>query len=442
MAEKKKNDGGTPAAGENKGNGDNVFEQKMAELVERVKGFEAKLEEKIQEQINELMEKGKPNANLAEEIKEYQEKHGVEMKAVQKELEEIRQLTEQLDFPDGGGQMKSIADQFYENEKLQEFMERGWHSGSVAIPLVTGLFTEEKKTLFPREGKTTITSGTVGSATSGILVPQRVVDYVPAAQRRLTIRDLLPSRSVQSNAIEYPKENAFTSAASPQTEGSDKGESALTFTIESANVRTIAHWIPATAQVLDDWTQLRRIIDNKMMYGLKLKEETEILMGDGLGVHISGLITNATAYAGTYDVADDQGLDRLRWAILEVEDGDEEADFIVLNPIEFYEILGIKDEAGGANLGNYVAGNPVAFGGVQPRNFWGKSVVVTNSMTAGKFLVGNTQQCEVFDRMAATLVISTEHSDYFIKNMVAIRVEERLAFAMYRDGAFVYGDMP
>jgi HK97 family phage major capsid protein len=436
MADKKKEEGKEP---KNKGV-DNPFEQKMAELVERVKTFEKKFEEKLKKQIDEINEKGAPNEALGKELQEDLEKRAVEMKAVQDELTSLRQLTDKLDFPEGGGQAKSIADQFYENEKLKEFMERGWHSGSVAIPLTTGLFSEEKKTLFPREGKTTITSGTVGSSTPGILTPTRVVDYVPAAQRRLTIRDLLPSQTVTSNAIEYPKENAFTNAASPQTEGSDKAESALTFTIESANVRTIAHWIPATAQVLDDWGQLRRIIDNKMMYGLKLKEETELLMGDGLGVHISGLITNATAYAGTYDVAADTVLDRLRWGILEIEDGDEEADFIVLNPVQFYQVLGIKDQA--SNVGNYVAGNPVAFGAAQPVNFWGKSVVVTNSMTAGKFLVGNSQQCSIFDRMAATLVISTEHSDYFIKNMVAIRVEERLAFAMYRDGAFVYGDTP
>lgn len=122
----------------------------------------------------------------------------------------------------------------------------------------------------------------------------------------------------------------------------------MTFTIDSANVRTIAHWIPATSQVLEDWSQLRRIIDNQMMYGLK----TELLMGDGLGVHLSGLITQATSCA-----ASDQKLDTLRHAVLEAEDDDEEVDFIVLNPKDFHDIELIKDEAGGANLGSYVIGD-------------------------------------------------------------------------------------
>ena len=67
---------------------------------------------------------------------------------------------------------------------------------------------------------------------------------------------------------------------------------------------------------------------------------------------------------------------------------------------------------------------------------------MTNSMTNGYMLVGDRNQAEVFDRMSATIVISTEHDTYFIKNLVAIRAEERIALAIYRTSAFIYGALP
>jgi len=91
-------------------------------------------------------------------------------------------------------------------------------------------------------------------------------------------------------------------------------------------------------------------------------------------------------------------------------------------------------------VGNYVVFAPS--GSIRVPTLWGKKVVVTNSMTADKFLVGSSRQCGIFDRMKANIMISTEHSDYFTKNMVALRCEERLAFCVYRDAAFIYGDLP
>jgi len=71
---------------------------------------------------------------------------------------------------------------------------------------------------------------------------------------------------------------------------------------------------------------------------------------------------------------------------------------------------------------------------------WGLSVVPTPSMTQGQFLVGDfTGYCALFDRQAASLEVSREHSDFWVRNLLAVLCEERLALAVFYPGAFVVG---
>jgi HK97 family phage major capsid protein len=74
-------------------------------------------------------------------------------------------------------------------------------------------------------------------------------------------------------------------------------------------------------------------------------------------------------------------------------------------------------------------------------NIFGLDVVPTTSMAAGTFLVGSGSPvaAEIRDRMEMQVEISTEHSDYFVRNLVAIRAEKRLALITKRPNSFVTG---
>lgn len=345
------------------------------------------------------------------------------IQAINKRIDEIEV---RMAKPAVGDEHKSIADELGENESFQRVQRDGRGTAHISF-----------KTLADLERKTTITSATVGSATSGVLNPMRVPGIVPAAEQRLTIRNILPVGQTSANAIDYVKENVFTNAASPQVEGSDKAESALTFTTGTAAVRTLAHWIPATRQVLADFGELAGYINRKLLYGLKLKEETELLSGDNTGVHLNGLITQATSFTTGLLVPASAGwnkADVIRRAIQQVESANETpVDFIVLNPVNWADMELTK-----STTYEYVAGNPYK---PLPPMLWGVPVVVTNAITSGTFLVGSSAQAQIWDRQGVELEISTEHSDYFIKNMVAIRIEERLTLAVYRTAAFVTGSL-
>ncbi len=59
-------------------------------------------------------------------------------------------------------------------------------------------------------------------------------------RRTLTVRQLLGSVPTSSNMIEYPRQSVRTNAAAVVTEGSEKPESAIEFTLQTAPVRTVA----------------------------------------------------------------------------------------------------------------------------------------------------------------------------------------------------------
>lgn len=326
---------------------------------------------------------------------------------------------------------KSIGEHFIGSDEFTNWRKRAWTKSGVSFQ--TGnVFTDSALEL-----KTTITSSTLGSSTPGILIPERAPGVYYQGMRRTRVRDLLPRRPTQNNAIEWVKVNAFTNNASPQVEGSAKDESALTFLIDSALVKTLAHWIPATRQALDDADFLQNAINTELLYGLALEEDEQILSGDGTGQNLSGLITEATAYNTGLNVSGDTRIDKLNHALLQLELLHREPSGIVLNPTDWRAITLIKDETGGANTGSYIMGSPASTANTV---LWGVPVALTTAMTAGTFLVGDFMfGATVWDRMQARIDISNEHSDFFTKNLVAIRAEERLALAVYRSDYFVYG---
>jgi HK97 family phage major capsid protein len=275
------------------------------------------------------------------------------------------------------------------------------------------------------------------------LVPaQRVPGIIGPGQRRLTVRDLLPQLPTTSNMIEYPKETSSTNNAGMQAvEGDPKGESALGFSLSFNAVQTLAHWIPASRQIMDDAQSLARYINSRLLYMLKLKEESELLFGTGVTPELSGLVTNATAYDVSYtNTATDTFIDVIAHAITQVqENSDFEADGIVMNNLDWAALSLIKTSGSGAD-GTYIYSDPHSATG--PR-LWGLPVVPTKSMNRSQFLVGAFQMgAAIWDRDTATVELSREHSDFFVRNLVAVLIEERLSLTVFRSDAFCYGGLP
>lgn len=280
-----------------------------------------------------------------------------------------------------------------------------------------------------------LTTDADGSA-GDLIVPQRA-PMVPPVQRRMTIRDLIMPGRTNSTSIQYPKETGYTNNAATHTEtgGTTKPQSEIKFDLTTVPVTTVAHFVMATRQILEDVPMLQSYIDGRLRYGLAFAEELQLLNGDGTGTNLHGIVPQATAFASplTANAALDTKIDVIRVAMLQAALAEFPASGIVLNPIDWADIELTKTTEGA-----YIFANPQ--GAADPR-LWGLPVVATQAMAATDFLVGAfSMGAQIFDRADASVEVSTEDSDNFRKNLVTILCEERLAMAVYRPEAFVKGD--
>jgi HK97 family phage major capsid protein len=120
-------------------------------------------------------------------------------------------------------------------------------------------------------------------------------------------------------------------------------------------------------------------------------------------------------------------------AIAQLADAGISATGIVLNLADWSKMIEGKD----AN-GNYLSQGP--FGTVDQPRLWGLPVAATPAKAAGTFMVGDFQSAAtLYDRMTPEVLVSSEHADYFIRNLLAVRAEERIALAIENPAALVTG---
>lgn len=310
-------------------------------------------------------------------------------------------------------QEKSVGQQFVEHADLKTFGENPRSRASVRMNVKA------------------ITS--LADSAGALVRPDRVATPIMLPDRRLTVRDLLTPGRTGSNLVEYVRETGFTNGANVVSETVKKPESSIAFELDDAKVRTIAHWIKASKQILSDAAQLQSFIDGRLRYGLAFKEELQLLKGSGVGENLYGIIPQASAYSAPFSVDDATLIDQLRLALLQAELAEYPSTGIVLNPTDWARIELTKTTEGA-----YIFANPLAMAGPV---LWGRPVVPTQAMDVLEFLVGAFKLgAQVFDREQAAVLVSTENEDDFVKNMITVLCEERLALAVYRPEAFITGD--
>ncbi|EMF2458091.1 TPA: phage major capsid protein [Escherichia coli] len=395
----------------------------MSEVNEILKKVTASIEEatgKFNAKAEDALKEAQKAGSLSEETKASVDKMASEFNALreaEKTLKaavgELEQHVAQMPLANAKQVVETVGHQVISAEALKTFASSIDGGKRVSIPVKAATISTD--------------------IPDGVVEPQRLPGIDTAPKQRLFIRDLIAPGRTSSPAIFWVQQTGFTNNAAVVPENTQKPYSDIQFATKITPVTTVAHLFKASKQILDDFAQLQSTIDAEMRYGLKFVEEQEILFGDGTGAHLDGIVPQASAFNPAFQVEQQNGIDDLRLAMLQAQLARFPASGHVLHFIDWAKIELTKD-----SLGRYILANPAALTGP---TLWGLPVVATESAQfLGKFLTGAFNAgAQIFDREETNVVISTENADDFEKNMITIRCEERLALAVKRPEAFVFG---
>lgn len=397
----------------------------------------------MEEQLSALVAEQK---SFHEKAAKEQERYG---SMTQKTAEELQKLQTQVDAldkklaerpnPGGAGAESPFFKAFDDNEGVKKILRD--KRGSAVIHLkADGIRDMQRKTVLTENVSGSIGSDTgvaAGFATTGVLPIDRIPGITVEARQVLKIRDVLTSRPTTLGVVDFVKVSTPLSQASPVAEGSLKPENSLNFSSVSERIKTLATWIPASRQILDDMQELMGFVKVGMPYYVNLAEEIQILSGDNAGEDLHGIVPQAAAFNTALLPSAAKGwtkIDVVGAAVEQIGLAKEvDPTFVVVNTKDWWDIRLTKD-----GFGRYILGDPQSV--VRP-NIFGLDVVYTTSIAQGTFLVGSGTPVasEIRDRMEMTVEVSTEHSDFFTRNLVAIRAEKRLAMVVKRPNSYVSG---
>ncbi|MFI0914313.1 phage major capsid protein [Streptomyces abikoensis] len=331
-----------------------------------------------------------------------------------------------LIVPDGA---KTLGEHFTASPEYKALLETA----------PNGTFGKDHRVQSRPVGYKTLITGASDTSAGALVMDDRrgLMVGADAFQRPLVLRDVVTAGTTTSDSIEYVRMTGATNAAAPvaeatATSGSSgtKPESAMTWAKVTTPVRTIAHWLPLTKRALSDAAQVRTIIDSYLRYGLEEELEDQMIAGDGTGENFTGLANTSGVQAPTFTT--ETNLTRLRRGKTLVRTvGRSVANAYVMHPNDVEGLDLLTD-----NEARYYFGGPAGtIGGNTP--LWNLPIVESEAVPSGTAYIGDWRKAILWDREQASVTMTDSHSDFFIRNMVAILAEMRAAFGIIQPNAFV-----
>ena len=381
----------------------------MKDILEALDRIEAKMAATSKDNTEELKRLGEAQKKLANELLDLQQKG-------------IRRQSDES--------VPSAGDAFVGTDAYK----------AMAAGASRSMKLELKEEQAPVDAKASSATNPITTPSGGVVQAYRRPGILPGAFRPLTIESLFPSLTITAPAFEYVQEKEADNynGAAFVAEGAQKPFGSTNFEVKTGVVRTIAHMARISKQLMADGPALAAYINQRLVYGVDLVVEDQLVTGDGTGQNLSGIMTtgNFTAHGATLADLDDNSniLDVILFAKTKIEQAFFRPNVILLNPVNWSQMQMLKNESG-----NYYLGHPAS---TAPKYLWGLPVWTTPAIAEDKFLVGDFQAAAtLWLRQGMTVELFEQDSDNVQKNLVTIRAERRLGFSVERPAALVGGDL-
>ena len=269
--------------------------------------------------------------------------------------------------------------------------------------------------------KTPTTSGVSAYATT---YDRNVVE---AARTPLVIRDLFGAETISGSTLVYLVEGAIEGAPAVTNEAAAKPQVHFADpTPKTVSLSKIACHIKESDEYIHDYAFLASAINGRLLYQHGLVVQNKLVYDLS---QTSGIQTDTTTWTSSSTATDIADL--ILKAAMDVQDQSGfAADGIVINPTDWYSLRIAKD-------GEYRYYGGGFFGAQNVPNLWGTPVCVSTAVTAGTIIVGAFKTCgSVVNSGGVSIEAVNTDQDDFIKNLMTIRCEERLALAVRRPKGF------
>ena len=266
-------------------------------------------------------------------------------------------------------------------------------------------------------------------STSGVSAFATTYDrkVVEGARTPLVVRDLFGAETISGSTLVYLVEGAIEGAPASTNEAASKPQVHFADpTPKTVSLAKIACHIKESDEYINDYAFLASAINGRLLYQHNLVVQNKLVYDL---FNTSGIQTDSTTWtsASTATAIADLILD----AAMDVQQQSGfPADAIVLNPADWYTLRVGKNQDGDYYGGGY-------FGQQNVPNLWGIPVCVSTAVNSGTVIVGAFKTCAsvVGNGGVSVEAVNTDQDD-FVKNLMTIRCEERLALAVRRPAGF------
>ncbi|MFC9514622.1 phage major capsid protein [Nocardiaceae bacterium NPDC056970] len=284
---------------------------------------------------------------------------------------------------------------------------------------------------------TQVTGGHTGAFEDWLVDIDRTIQR--EKRERLVIADLLGKGTLSGTAVKYFLEGAFEGDFETIAEGGSRPQVHVVDPTEQIDsVKKIAAFIENTDEVFEDLPFWVSEINNRLLYRLGVKEEMQLLKGDGLGNNVLGLLNRSGVQVEAAANKADNADSIFRAATKISNATDLVADGIVIHPLDYQDFRLNKDGNGQYFGGGYFTGQYGNGGVMENPPLWGLRTVVSPVVEKGKPLVGSFSNAATLYRKGGVRIetTNTDGTD-FVDGKVKTRVDERIALAVRQPLAFV-----